>query len=178
MAETVTIARPYAEAAFKLANEQNQLARWSEMLGLLEAVVQNDSVARAIGDPNISGASLESLILGVCGEQLDGSGRNFVQVLAHNDRLPLVPEIRTMFEQLRLEHEGVLEAQIHSAFAIDDGQVGQIVSKLEKKYQRKVRAGVSVDPSLIGGIKIVVGDTVVDATVRGKLDALSTALIR
>src|SRR3954470_18377182 len=138
MAEIVTIARPYAEAAFKLANEQNQLARWSEMLALLEAVVQNDSVARAIGDPNVSGSQLESVILGVCGERLDGAGRNFVQVLTHNDRLPLVPEIRAMFEQLRLEHEGVLEAEIHSAFAIDDGQVAQIVSKLEQKYKRKV----------------------------------------
>ncbi len=148
------------------------------MLALLEAVVQNDSIAGAIGDPNVSSSQLESVILGVCGEQLDGAGRNFVQVLTHNDRLALVPEIRAMFEQLKLEHEGVLEAQIHSAFAIDDAQIAQIVGKLEKKYQRKVRAGVSVDPALIGGIKIVVGDTVVDATVRGKLDALSTALIR
>jgi F-type H+-transporting ATPase subunit delta len=178
MAETVTIARPYAEAAFKLANEQTQLPRWSEMLALLEAVVQNADIARAIGDPNVSGQQLESVILGVCGEQLDGAGRNFVQVLTHNDRLTLVPEIRAMFEQLRLQHEGVLEAEIHSAFAIDDGQVAQIVNKLEQKYKRKVRADVSVDSSLIGGIKIVVGDTVVDATVRGKLDALSTALIR
>jgi F-type H+-transporting ATPase subunit delta len=79
---------------------------------------------------------------------------------------------------LRLEHEGVLEAQIHSAFAIDDAQVNELVKKLESKYQRKIRAEISVDPRLIGGVKIVVGDKVFDATVRGKLDAMSAALTR
>ena len=178
MAEIVTIARPYAEAAFKLGHEQNRLEPWSQMLGLLELVVADAEVARCIGDPNVSAQGLESLILGVCGDRLDGEGRNFVQVLVHNDRLALLPEIRAMFEQLRLEQEGVLEAEIYSAFAIDDAQVAQLVKKLESKYQRKVRAQVSVDSTLIGGIKIVVGDKVVDATVRGRLDAMSAALIR
>jgi F-type H+-transporting ATPase subunit delta len=178
MAETVTIARPYAEAAFKLAKEQNQLERWSQMLELLELVTQDADAARCIGDPNVSAQQLEGMILGACGERLDGTGRNFVQVLVHNDRLAVMPEIRAMFEQLRLEHEGVLEAEIYSAFAIDEAQVAQLVNKLESKYKRKVRAQVSVDSALIGGVKIVVGDKVVDATVRGKLDSMSTALIR
>jgi len=178
MAESVTIARPYAEAAFKLAREKNQLEGWSQMLRLLDLVMQDASVARSISDPNVSSEKLQGLILGVCGEQLDGAGRNFVQVLEHNNRLSLLPEIRAMFEALRLEHEGVLEAEIQSAFAIDDAQVAQLVKKLEGKYKRNVRARVSVDAKLIGGIKIVVGDKVVDATVRGKLDAMSAALIR
>ena len=178
MAETITIARPYAEAAFKLAREKNQLEAWSKMMGLLDLVVRDAAVARCIRDPNVSDEQLQGLILGVCGEQLDGAGRNFVQVLQHNNRLSLLPEIRAMFDALRLEHEGVLEAEIHSAFAMDDAQVAQLVKKLENKYQRKVRAQVSVDAKLIGGIKIVVGDKVVDATVRGRLDAMSAALIR
>jgi F-type H+-transporting ATPase subunit delta len=178
MAENVTIARPYAEAAFKLAREKSALEAWSGMLHLLELVVQDPAVARSIADPNVSAGQLQGLILGVCGEQLDGAGRNFVQVLEHNNRLTLLPEIRAMFEALRLEHEGVLEAEIQSAFPIDDAQVAQLVKKLEGKYQRKVRARVSVDPGLIGGIRIVVGDKVVDATVRGRLDAMSAALIR
>ncbi len=178
MAEKVTIARPYAEAAFKLAREKNQLEAWSQMLRLLDLLVQDASVARCISDPNVSTEQLQGLILGICGEQLDGAGRNFVQALEQNNRLALLPEIRAMFEALRLEHEGELEAEIHSAFAIDDAQVAQLVKKLESKYQRKVRAQVSVDAKLIGGIKIVVGDNVVDATVRGKLDAMSAALIR
>jgi F-type H+-transporting ATPase subunit delta len=178
MAESVTIARPYAEAAFKLAREKKQFDAWSRMLQLLALVAQDARVAQSITDPNVSSEQLQGLILGVCGEQLDGSGRNFVQMLEHNKRLPLLPEIRDMFEALRREHEGVLEAEIHSAFAIDEEQVAQLVKKLEGKYQRKIRAHVSVDSELIGGIKIVVGDKVIDATVRGKLDAMSAALIR
>ncbi len=176
MAETVTIARPYAEAAFRLAREKNTLAHWSRMLALLERVVKDEQAERCIGDPNVSKRQLESLVLGVCGEQLDGPGRNFVQVLVANDRLAVVPEIRALFEDLRREQEGILEARIYSAFALDDAQQRQLVRRLESKYQRKVSAQVSVDPQLIGGVKIVVGDKVLDATVRGKLDALAVAL--
>ena len=178
MAETVTIARPYAEAAFRLAREKSSFDQWSGMLRLLDIVVRDERIARSIDDPNVTGQQLEGLILGICGEQLDGAGRNFVQVLVHNDRLAVVPEIRALFEQLKLEHEGVLETEIHSAFEIDAAQVDQLVRKIEAKYQRKVRAKVSVDPQLIGGVKIVVGDKVFDATVRGKLDAMSAALTR
>ena len=176
MAETVTIARPYAEAAFRLAREQGDLDRWSQMLHLLEMVVQDERIARGIGDPNWTSRQLASLVLGVCGEQLDGAGRNFVQVLVDNDRLGVVPAIRALFEDLKREQEGVLEAQITSAFALDDEQQSRLVRRLESKYQRKVSAQVSVDPQLIGGVKIVVGDKVLDATVRGKLDAMAAAL--
>ena len=178
MAEITTIARPYAEAAFRLAREQQSFGKWSEMLRFIDLVVRDESVARCISDPNVSGQQLEQLVLGVGGEQLDGAGRNFVQVLISNDRLAVVPAIVELFEQLRREHEGVLEAQIYSAFAIDAAQVDLLVKKLEAKYQRKVRAEVSVDAQLIGGVKIVIGDKVFDATVRSKLDAMSAALIR
>ena len=178
MAETITIARPYAEAAFRLAREKATFEQWSGMLRLLDMVVRDERVALSIGDPNVTGQQLEGLILGICGEQLDGAGRNFVQVLVHNDRLTVVPAIYALFEQLKLEHEGVLETEIYSAFAIDSAQVEQLVRKIESKYQRKVRAHVSVDSQLIGGVKIVVGDKVFDATVRGKLDAMSAALTR
>ena len=178
MAETVTIARPYAEAAFRLAREQGALDRWSQMLHLLEIVVQDERIACCIGDPNLTSRQLESLVLGVCGEQVDGAGRNFVQVLVDNDRLGAAPAIRALFEGLKREHEGILEAQITSAFALDDEQQSRLVRRLESKYQRKVSAQVSVDPQLIGGVKIVVGDTVFDATVRSKLDAMSAALTR
>src|SRR5437762_2338121 len=123
MAEITTIARPYAEAAFRLAREQQSFGKWSEMLRLIDLVVRDERVARCIGDPNVSGQQLEQLVLGVGGEQLDGAGRNFVQILISNDRLAVVPAIVELFEQLRREHEGVLEAQIYSAFAIDGAQV-------------------------------------------------------
>lgn len=176
MAETVTIARPYAEAAFRLAHEQGALERWSQMLQLLEIVVMDERIAHAIGDPTLTRQQLENLVIGVCGEQLDGAGRNFVQVLVANDRLGVVPAVRTLFEDLKREQEGILEAQITSAFALDDEQQSRLVRRLEAKYKRKVSAQVSVDPQLIGGVKIVVGDKVLDASVRGKLDAMAVAL--
>ncbi len=178
MAEAITIARPYAEAAFKLAREGNKLAAWAEMLEMLEAIVQDERVALLIGDPKIDGSRLESLMLDLCGDRIDGTCRNLVQLLIANHRLSLVPEIRDIFEQLKREQEGLLEAQIYSAFPLNDAQVAPLVSKLEAKYQRKVRAAVSVDPELIGGVKIVIGDKVIDATVRGRLNAMSAALIR
>jgi F-type H+-transporting ATPase subunit delta len=176
MAEPITIARPYAEAAFKLAREQNALVKWSEALASLDAVVGDAQVLACISDPKVSAQQLEGLVLGVIGDRVDGSARNFVQVLVQNGRLELTPQIRAHFENLKREHEGVLEAQIISALAISDEQVKQLVSALETKYQRKVTAKVETDAQLIGGVKIVVGDKVIDATVRGKLDAMAAAL--
>jgi F-type H+-transporting ATPase subunit delta len=176
MAELTTIARPYAEAAFRLAVEGNALQHWSDMLGLIEAVVRDEQIASRIGDPNVDEQALESLILGTLGDRLDGSGRNFVQVLVQNGRLELIPQIRALYDELKREHEGVLEAKIISALPVGDDQVRPLLAALEKKYGRKVSAQVEVDPELIGGARIVVGDKVIDATVRGRLDAMAAAL--
>ena len=176
MAELVTVARPYAEAAFKLALESSNLQSWSEMLSMLEIVVTNEEVARRIGDPNVDDQSLQGIILGGLGERLDGHGRNFVQLLIENGRLALMSQIREQYEALRREHEGVLEASIISAMPINDTQVQGLRIALEKKYGLKVNTQVEVDPRLIGGVRIVVGDKVIDATVRGKLDAMAAAL--
>jgi F-type H+-transporting ATPase subunit delta len=176
MAEPLTIARPYAEAVFKLARDKNDLAGWSRTLQILEVLVTNEQMRAAIGDPNLSAQQLESLILGVAGEAVEGAGRNFVQVLITNDRLTLMPEIRALFEDLRRQHEGILEARIISALPIDARQQAELVGRLEASHGRKVSAEVEVDPKLIGGVRIVIGDKVIDATVRGKLDAMAAAL--
>ena len=176
MAEQATIARPYAEAVFALARDHANLGAWSEMLSLLEAVVVDRRVADCIGDPNVTGRQLEDLILGIAGANLDGAGRNLISVLVHNGRLPLVPAIRVQYEELRREHEGVLEAEIESGQALTDEQLARLVARLEARYKRKVRARVTIDPDLIGGVRIVLGDKVLDATVRGKLAAMAAAL--
>lgn len=178
MAELDTIARPYAEAAFRLAREQSALEPWSEALALLEVVVQEPRVRALIGDPKLGRSELERLILGVAGDELPGHARNLVQVLLDNDRLELVPQVRSLYEALRREHESVIEAQIVAARPITDEQLGALVARLEATHQRRVRAKVEIDPDLIGGIKIVVGDKVIDATVRGKLDEMAAALSR
>lgn len=176
MAEPVTVARPYAEAVFKLAAQANALAAWSEALANLDAVVADPRVQTCINDPKITNQQLESLLLGVVGDRIPGEARNFVQVLVANGRLALTPHIRAQYEALKRDKEGVLDAKIVSALPIDDVQVKQLVAQLETQYKRRVTAQVETDASLIGGVKIVVGDKVIDATVRGKLDAMAAAL--
>ena len=176
MAEPVTIARPYAEAAFTIARENHALDRWSDMLAMLDTLVRDENIAQRINDPNVDELALEGVLLGILGERVDGQGRNLVQVLVHNGRLDVVPHIRELFDELRREHEGVLEATVISALPVNDEQVASLVSALEKKYGRKINAQVEVDPGLIGGVRIIVGDKVIDGTVRGKLDAMAAAL--
>jgi len=176
MAELVTIARPYAEAVFKLACEKSNLAGWSDMLALLATVARDPQMQACINNPNLSTQQIENLILGIAGDQLDGAGRNFVQVLAQNGRLEALPQIQILYEGLRHEREGVLDARIISALPLNDEQTKQLVARLETKYQRKISVQVEVDPQLIGGVKIMVGDKVIDATVRGRLDAMAAAL--
>ena len=178
MAENVTIARPYAEAVFKLAKEHNTFAQWANMLALLETVVTDPHVIAYISNPNFSAQQIDSLLLGICGEKLDGMGRNFVQVLTRNDRLALLPEIRELFEALKAEQEGVLEVKINSAFPLSNEQEDELVRCLKRRYQRKIVTQINVEPELIGGVIIAVGDHVLDATVRGKLEAMRTALTR
>lgn len=176
MAELVTIARPYAEAVFKLAREKSNLAGWSDMLALLAAMARDQQIQACIGNPNLSAQQIENLILGIAGDKLDNFGRNFVQVLEQNSRLELLPQIHVLYEALKHEHEGILEVRIISALPINDEQTKELIARLEAKYQRKVSAQVEVAPQLIGGVKIMVGDKVIDATVRGRLEAMAAAL--
>ena len=176
MAEPSTVARPYAEAAFRLADEAGSLARWSEMLAALAAVAADPRVRQAAADPRLSDAQRAGLFIAVLGNRLTGEAENFVRVLAHNDRLELLPEIRAQFEVLKDEREGVVEATVQSAFELTGAQLKDIVARLEKKTGRKVRSHVSVDRELIGGVKITLGDKVIDGSARAQLAALEAAL--
>ena len=176
MAEPITIARPYAEAAFRLARDNGTLVAWSDMLALLDNVVGDPHAHIVIDDPNVTPQALEGFIFGVAGRSLDGAARNLVQVLIQNGRLELLPYIRTLYEDLRREHEGLLEVRIVTALPMSDDQVRELIARLEAKHQRKVSAKVDTDPNLIGGVRLLIGDTVIDATVRGKLDAMAAAL--
>ena len=176
MAEPITIARPYAEAVFRLAREKSSVAEWSDALALLETVVHDPQVRALIGNPNVNRRELESLILGVAGGRLGGDARNLVQVLTQNGRLELLSQVRDLYEGLRREHEGVLDVRIVSAFPLTDDQFRDVVRHVERRYERKLNARVEVDSHLIGGVKVVIGDKVIDATVRGRLDAMSAAL--
>jgi len=176
VAEPSTIARPYAEAAYRLADAQGKLAEWSAALGNLAAVADDARVRTAIGDPNNPAAKVAGLFISILQGKLTGETENFVRVLAENGRLEVLGEIRTQYEALKNAREGVVEADVYSAFEMDAAQTADLVARLEKKTGRKVRAKVSVDKSLIGGVKIVIGDKVIDGSARAQLSALETAL--
>jgi len=176
MAELITIARPYAQAAFALARDANALPVWSEALRLAAAVVADAKVAATLDNPGLTAAGKESLLLSICGDGLSAEQCNFLRVLVEADRIALLPQIRAQFLQLKDEAEGVAKARIDSAFALSDAQIAEITGGLEKRFGRRIDATVNVDPTLIGGVRITVGDTVVDGTVQAQLHAMARDL--
>ena len=176
MAESVTIARPYAEALFRAAKESGNLAKWGEQLNLLAQVAANPEAGAAIGDPNVAASQLVDLFRSACGTAVGTELSNFIQLLSNNDRLGLLPEIAALYESYKQNEEGTKQAEIISAFPMDDAQVKALVPQLETVFKTKLETSVSIDPELIGGIKVIVGDQMLDASVRGKLDAMATAL--
>ncbi len=176
MAEPSTVARPYAEAAFRLADAAGALGKWSEMLGALALVAQDERVQRAVADPNLSDAQAAGIFITILSGSLTGEAENFVRVLAENRRINLLPEIREQFEALKNEREGVVEAEVESAFELTEAQVADLVQRLEKKTGRKVRTKVQINRDLIAGVRVVLGDKVIDASARAQLGALESAL--
>jgi F-type H+-transporting ATPase subunit delta len=175
MAEPQTIARPYADAAFKLALEMNTLADWSDAFFRLSTIMRAGEAQTLIGNPRLSAASIGAVIGDAAG-QLSNEQRNFVQILAENDRLAVLPEIAKQFEEKRNQHEQVLDAKVTSAYPLTESQVADIVATLQQRYGCKVKAVADVDNDLIGGVSIRVGDEVIDASVRGKLAQLAATL--
>lgn len=176
MAEEVTIARPYAEAVNRLAQQGNAYDQWSQMLGFAAQVADDPQMRALIDNPNVSEQQREQTFLAVCGDQLNEEGKNLIHVLVENGRLELLPQIHAIFEQLKAAQEGTVDAQIYTAYPLTDAQLAELVGHLRDRLHRAVDATVSVDPELLGGVKIVVGDQVIDATVRGQLEKMSYSL--
>jgi F-type H+-transporting ATPase subunit delta len=176
MAEISPIARPYAVAAYKLASEQKALAKWSEMLSVANAVVNDAQMQAYIQDPKVVSLDLQANFLKVCGDKLNENAQNLIKVLVEYGRLSILPAIVTAFEELKAQDEGTLDAQIIAAAKPSAAEIKDLVKRLEAKFGKKIEANVSVDSELIGGIKIIVGDTVIDASVKGQLQNLAYAL--
>jgi F-type H+-transporting ATPase subunit delta len=178
MAERITIARPYAKAAFETAQAKKQLAAWSRALTAAAAGAADPAVQTLLGSPKLPKEALAQVFIELAGRELGDGGANFLRLLAENRRLGLLPEIAQTFEALRAEAERTVEASVVSATPLDDTTREALARALKKRLDREVTLKCETDPRLIGGAVIRAGDLVIDGSVRSKLDRLGLALAR
>ncbi|MGR9105447.1 MAG: F0F1 ATP synthase subunit delta [Gammaproteobacteria bacterium] len=176
MSELATLARPYAEAVFKHAKETGTAEQWSDNLHFLAIAMQEPRLASAAKNPGVAKSRLSEFLLEIGQDHLSDDGRNFVRLLVENNRLNLVSHIQSLFEAHRAEDEGYIEAEIRTAFPLENKAESQLAASLEKVFKRKVHFKIEEDPSLIGGVVVRAGDTVIDASVRGQLQKLAKRL--
>lgn len=186
MAEHGTTARPYAQAVFEIARGDNQLGDWSAFLKLAAEISLLPDVQRLMFTPHADNFALSAAIADICREKLPGSqplrdgpksvGAGFLKVLAENQRLGVLPDILERFEALKSEAERTLDAVLITASSVSDTQQQSIIDSLSKRFDRQIRLSVQLDPTLIGGARLQVGDRVIDGSVRTGLDKLATAL--
>lgn len=176
MAEISTIARPYAQAVFELAQEQSKLQAWSDMLQLAAQVASDDAIQAIMGNTSVTKTQLTELFLNVCGNKLTDEGANFIKLLVENRRLSVLPEIAQQFEILKAEAEKTIEAEVISAFEVSAEHQQLLQQQLKKRLGREVSLTCHVDESLLGGAVIKAGDTVIDGSTMGQLRKLSIQL--
>ena len=176
MAELSTVARPYTKAAFASALEQSSLDKWSEMLNLAAQAAQDEQVAALLSNPALDADQKGGIILDICADKLDEQGKNFIQILAENKRLPVLPEISVLFDRFKAEQQKSVDVDITSAFKLTKEQQTKLAQALGAKLDREVNITSSQDKSLIGGVVVRTADLVIDGSVRGKLEKLAEAL--
>jgi F-type H+-transporting ATPase subunit delta len=176
MAEAITVARPYAQAAFMYASEQQALTDWSDMLSLLVAITDDAAMDELIDSPHLTETQLANLFIKIAGDQINSNGANFIRVLAANGRLMLLPEIAALFEIQRRDAEGTVQAELVTAFPASESQQSEVIASLRKRLGREIELSCSTDAELLGGAIVRAGDLVIDGSVRGKLERLGVAL--
>ena len=174
MAELATIARPYAEALFNAAKaDLNGTSQW---LDALASVAGNPQLLQYAGNPKVGNQQVFDLVSEVARVQLPPAGQNFLRMVVENGRLEAVPEIARQFREMKNAQGGSSDAVVYSAFPIAADQLGAVAQALEKRFGRKLNLTVQEDPSLIGGIRVVVGDEVLDTSVKARLEQMKVAL--
>lgn len=176
MAELITLARPYARAAFEVAMQDNDLQKWSDMLSMTAAVAGQDKVRGVLTNPALSSEQVADSLIDLCGEELNAKGQNFMRLLAENKRLVLLPEISVLFDTLKANQEKSVDVEVTTAFKISSEIADKLAGALKARLQREIKLATSVDQSLIGGAVIRAGDTVIDSSVRGKLSKLAESM--
>lgn len=176
MSSALSLARPYARAAFEMARSANALGEWAGKLGFAAQVAADPRVTALFGDPRISQGDLAALVTPE-GEGADSPFAGFVRVLSENGRLPVLPEVGALFEQLKHEAERVLKVTVRSATTMDSSETGKLKEALKRRFGRDIEMEQTVDASMLGGAIIDAGDVVIDGSVRGRLARLSQALV-
>ena len=174
MAEIATIARPYAEALFKAA--QSDLAGAAAWLDELAAIAGNSQLLQFADNPKVDAKQVFDVIAGVAKSALDDHARNFLRTVIDNSRLNALPEIAVQFRALKNATSGSSDAVVYSAFAVDGAALADVSAALEAKFGRKLNVTVALQPELIGGIRVVVGDEVLDTSVKARLEQMKVAL--
>lgn len=174
MQETATVARPYAQAAFEHARGSGQGSAWSEGLAFLAALFSDPTLRALAHDPRIGRPRLTQLIFDLAGERLTPDLRNFVRVLLDADRILIVPEIARLYALLVAEAAGMAEVEVISAFALEEGQQLAIARAVRRRAGKDIDVKTRIDPALIGGAVIRMGDLVIDVSVRGRLQQLAS----
>lgn len=175
MSEFVTVARPYAKAAFDFAVEHNSVEGWQRMLAFAAEVAENEQMAELLSGA-LAPETLSKSFIAICGEQLDANGKNLIKVMAENGRLRVLPDVLKQFVQLRAAQEATVEVEVTSASTLSDTQLSKISAAMEKRLSRKVKLNCKIDKSVMAGIVIRAGDMVIDGSVRGRLDRLADVL--
>jgi F-type H+-transporting ATPase subunit delta len=177
MAELSTIARPYADALFETARASGEgLERWLAVAEELAALMSHPQVAQVVADPKLGDEQVVDLLTGLLKQPLPAAGTNFLRLVAANQRLAALPEVAVQFRQLKNAAEGVADCLIETAFPLTDDQVDELLAALSKRFGTRLRPSVQVNPALIGGVRVAVGDQVLDSSVRARLNQMQTAL--
>jgi len=176
MAELTTLARPYAKAAFEYANSKGELDNWSVMLGLAASITAEESVIKLLSSPSLTTAQQAQSFVEICGDALTDQAQGFINVLSENKRLTLLPEISALFDTLKAELQLSVDVEVTSAFELDSATTDKLAKALTTTLKREVSVTTAVDNSLIGGVVVRAGDTVIDDSVRGKLQKLAEAM--
>jgi len=178
MAELATLARPYANALFDLAKSEQALEQWSRILSFLAAASTADKVRQMLDSPDLATELKAQRLIDLCGEELSDRAKNLIKLLARNKRLGVIAEIRDQFEERKAEEERVLEVEVVSAYELSPEQSNKLREALQRKFDREVNLTGRVDPHMLGGAMIRAGDTVIDGSIRGRLDKLAETLQR
>lgn len=173
MIELTTLARPYAKAAFEFARDAMKLSEWSHSLSVASAVIQDRKVVDLMDSPSLNNDQKASALLDICGEEITETAKTFIEILSQNKRLPLLPVISEQFEDLKAQQERFADVTVVSAFDLNDKLKTSLTEKLKSYLSKDVTLTAETDKSLLGGAVIRFGDTVIDGSIKGRLNKLA-----